>query len=81
MEKISATIFVNGRGTSIVTTKEEIIKEINHFRLFWMANIMEKSHDGTYTAHYSNEEKRTALIAIHGFTYELRKWLSMRMKG
>jgi hypothetical protein len=80
MEKISATIFVNGRGTSIVTTKEEIIKEINHFRLFWMAGIMEKNHDGTYTAHYSNEEK-TARIAIHGFTYELRKWLSMRMKG
>lgn len=64
MEKISATIFVNGRGTSIVTTKEEIIKEINHFRLFWMANIMEKSHDGTYTAHYSNEEKRRSLQSM-----------------
>ncbi len=55
MEKISATIFVNGRGTSIVTTKEEIIKEINHFRLFWMAGIMEKNHiravlDGSYFA-------------------------------
>lgn len=80
MEKISATIFINGRGASIVTTKEEIIKEINHFRMFWMANVIEKNHDGTYTAHYSNEEK-TARIAIHGFTYELRKWLSMRMKG
>lgn len=65
-----AITFVNNRQTSIVTSLEELIKEINHYQCFWLDSL------GKW---YSNTNK-TVSIMVKDLTYDDRKWLSMRMR-
>lgn len=67
---MNAITFVKNQQTSIVTTKEELIKEINHYKAFWLSSIGPE---------YTNQEK-TVKIVVSGMDQELRKWLSNRMR-
>jgi len=63
-----AITFQKGIQTSIVTSKEELIREINHYQAFWLTSV------GSYVNEFGTE------IKVRGLTHEIRKWLSMRMK-
>lgn len=66
----TAITFVKNRQVSIVSSKEELLKEINHYKAFWLTNV------GTYT-----NKENTTVIKLFGFDYSDIKWLSNRMKG
>lgn len=70
-ETMNAITFVKNQQTSIVTTKEDLLKEINHYKTFWISGI---------GSEYSNQE-RTVKIKVHGLDNELRQYLANRMKG
>ena len=65
-----AIVWVNNRQVSIVTTREELIKEINHYQAFWLSSIGNE---------YSSKITKSKII-VNGLTEEDRKWLSARMR-
>lgn len=65
-----AIVFVKNCQTSIITTKEELIKEINHFQCWWLSSVGYE---------YSNDTKNVK-IKVNGLTKEDRYWLAARMR-
>ena len=64
-----AITFLNNQQTSIVSSVEELIKEINHFQAFYPS-----IKDGYYTNH------KDVCIKVYGLTDSDKKLLSDRMK-
>ena len=64
----SAIVFVNNQQVSILSTLEDLIKDINHYQAFWLSNT------GSYT------NNKNTYIKVHGLTNQDRQWLSARMK-
>jgi len=67
---LTAVTFQGSLQASIVNTKEELIKEINHYKAFWLTAI-----GNTYT------NNKGVNIVITGLNEDTRKWLSNRMRG
>lgn len=65
-----AIVFQNGTLTSIITTKEELIKEINHYQCWWLSNV---------GFEYSNKAN-SVKIKVKNLTDDDRHWLSVRMR-
>ena len=66
---MEAITFINRHQVSIVSTKEELLKEINHYQAFWLSSLGDE---------YSNN--KNAVIKVFGLTPEIRTWLSLRMR-
>ena len=66
---MEAITFVNRHQVSIVTSKEELLREINHYQAFWLSSIGNE---------YSND--KDVIIKVNGLTPAIRRWLSVRMK-
>ena len=66
-----AITFQKGTQASIVSTKEDLIKEINYYKCFWLSST------GT---EYTNHPEHTVKIKVTGLTPDLRQWLSSRMR-
>ena len=66
-----AITFVNNRQTSIVTSLEELIKEINHYQCFWLDSASSK---------YSSIGG-VVRVVVEGLSNEDRKWLAERVSG
>jgi len=66
-----AITFIKNQQTSIVTTREDLLKEINHFSAFWLSSV-----GATYSSASGNVR-----IVVEEFTKEDRLFLSARMRG
>ena len=66
---MEAITFVNRHQVSIVSSKEELLREINHYQAFWLSSIGNE---------YSNN--KNVIIKVFGLTPEIRLWLSARMR-
>ena len=66
---MEAITFVNRHQVSIVSSKEELLREINHYQAFWLSSLGDE---------YSNN--KNAVIKVSGLTPEIRTWLSLRMR-
>jgi hypothetical protein len=69
-EMKTAITFVRNIQTSIVTTKEELIKELNHYQAWWLSSV-----GSTYT----NDTKGVKIV-VAGMTEDDRNWLASRMR-
>ena len=75
--KIEAITFQNGHSCSFTTTAGELLKEINHYKAFWLSSV-----GGEYTNSIPTSVKNPkVVIKTKGLTDEIRKWLSVRMRG
>ena len=63
--KYSAIVFVNKHTTSIITSKEEILKEIKYYNLSFSYR----------TGFWSNETENVVLKIVKGDVDELSLWL------
>jgi hypothetical protein len=67
---MQARTFVRRNQVAITNTKEELIKEINHYQAYWLSGV---------GAEYSNTGK-TVRIVVSGLDNDLRSWLASRMR-
>ena len=75
--KIEAITFQDGHSCSFTTTAGELLDEINHYKAFWLSSV-----GGEYTNSVpSSLKKPRIVIKTKGLTDEIRKWLSVRMRG
>jgi len=74
--KIEFITFVNGVSCSYGSTVGEALKEINHYRAFWLSSV-----GAEYSTSQLDVKRPRAVIKItKGFTPEIRQWLSKRMR-
>ena len=69
--KIDSIVFLSNKHVSTVSTLGELLDEINNYKAFYLTNV------GTYV---SLEKGASVEIKPKSITYEMRKWLSNRMK-
>ena len=75
--KIEAITFQDGHSCSFTTTVGELLDEINHYKAFWLSSV-----GGEYTnSVHGSLKKPRIVIKTKGLTDEIRKWLSVRMRG
>ena len=73
--RIESVTFVNGHSVSFTSTLGELLDEINHYQAFYLSNI------GSYTTStISVSTNNRVNINPRNLTYEMRCWLSNRMK-
>jgi len=65
----TAITFVNNKQVSIVSSLDELLKEINHYKAFWLFN------------HHFYTNIKNVVIRVENLTDEDRLYLSSRMKG
>lgn len=76
--KFDSITFVNGRSCSITSTLGEFLDEINHYGAFFLTNV------GTYSTSTTNANLRYGRAEIkpqQELTNDIRKWISLRMRG
>ncbi len=74
--RIESITFVNDRSVSFTSNLGELLDEINHYQAFYLSNI------GSYTTSTISASTKNKLVDIRpkNLTYEMRCWLSNRMK-
>ena len=78
--KFSSITFQNGHSCSITSTLGEFLDEINHYGAFFLTNV------GTYSTSTTSgnlryEKARAEIKPQQELTYDIRKWISLRMRG
>ena len=77
--KFDSITFVNGQSCSITSTLGEFLDEINHYGAFFLTNV------GTYSTSTTNANLRYGRAAEikpqQELTNDIRKWISLRMRG
>lgn len=67
---IRAITYVKGTSVSIITTIDDLLKELNHYRAFWLSSV-----GSVYSSKVTPVE-----VKVEGLTEEDRRWLSARMR-
>ena len=70
--EMEAITFVNGEQVSIVNSLPDLLKEINNYKTFWLANVMKP-------VYYYNQRKNVKII-VHNISAEEMLWLSGGMR-